>query len=54
MQPPLVELKLRTFPLLHRSNHFVFTRKFLKVSTLGNHLLVEQHAEYEATLKLIW
>ena len=27
-QPPLFELKLKTFPLLHRSNHFVFTRKF--------------------------
>ena len=30
MQPPLIELKLKTFPLLHRCDHFVFTRKFLK------------------------
>ena len=27
---PLFELKLKTFPLLHRNHHFVFTRKFLK------------------------
>ena len=30
MQPPLFELKLKTFPLLHHRDHFVFTRKFLK------------------------
>ena len=30
IQPPLFELKLETFPLLHRRNHFVFTREFLK------------------------
>ena len=29
MQPPLFELKLKTFPLLHGCDHFVFTRKFL-------------------------
>ena len=29
MQPPLFELKLKTIPLLHRSDPFVFTRKFL-------------------------
>ena len=30
MQPLLFELKLKTFPLLHRCDHFVFTGKFLK------------------------
>ena len=30
MQLPLFELKLKTFPLLHHRDHFVFTRKFLK------------------------
>ena len=34
MQPPLFELKLKTIRLLHRRDHFVFKRKFLKVSTL--------------------
>ena len=29
MQPSLFELKLKTIPLLRRSEHFVFTRKFL-------------------------
>ena len=29
MQLPLFQLKLKTFPL-HRRDHFVFTRKFLK------------------------
>ena len=28
MQPPLFELKVKT--ILHRRDHFVFTRKFLK------------------------
>ena len=31
MRPPLFELKLKTIPLLHRRDHFVFTRKFLKL-----------------------
>ena len=31
MQPSLFELKLKTFPLLHRGDHFVFTRKVLKL-----------------------
>ena len=26
----LFQLKLKTFPLLHRRDHFVFTLKFLK------------------------
>ena len=30
MQPPLFQLKLITFPLLHCRDHFVLTRKFLK------------------------
>ena len=30
MQPLLFELKRKTIPLLRRSDHFVFTRKFLK------------------------
>ena len=30
MQLSLFELKLKTFPLLHHRDHFVFTRKFLK------------------------
>ena len=30
MQPPLSELKLKIFALLHRCDYFVFTRKFLK------------------------
>ena len=30
MQPLLFELKLKTFPLVHRCDHYVFTRKFLK------------------------
>ena len=30
MQPPLFDLKLKTFTLLQRRDHFVFTRKFLK------------------------
>ena len=30
MQPPLIELKLKTFSLRHRRDHFVFTRKLLK------------------------
>ena len=30
MQLPLFQLKLKTFPLLHHRDHFVFTRKFLK------------------------
>ena len=30
MQPPLFGLKLKTFPLLHRCDHFVFTRKLLQ------------------------
>ena len=34
MQLPLFQLKLKTFPLLHHRDHSVFTRKFLKVSTL--------------------
>ena len=29
MQPSLFELKLKTIPLLRRSDHFAFTRKFL-------------------------
>ena len=29
MQPPLFQLKLKTFPLLHHRDHFVFTRKQL-------------------------
>ena len=29
MQLSLFELKLKTFPLLHHRDHFVFTRKFL-------------------------
>ena len=29
MQPSLFELKLKTFPLLRRSDHIVFTPKFL-------------------------
>ena len=37
MQPPLYELKLKTIPLLHRRDHFVFSRKFLTVSILCNH-----------------
>ena len=30
MQPPLFELKRKTIPLLHRRDHIVFTRKFLR------------------------
>ena len=30
MQLSLFELKLKTFPLLHHRDHFVFTRKVLK------------------------
>ena len=30
MQPTLFTSKLKTFPLLHRCDHFVFTRKVLK------------------------
>ena len=30
MQPPLFDLKLKTIPLLHRRDHFVFTCKFLQ------------------------
>ena len=30
MQPTQFELKLKTLPLLHRRDHFVFTRRFLK------------------------
>ena len=30
MQLSLFDLKLKTFPLLHHRDHFVFTRKFLK------------------------
>ena len=30
MQLPLFQLNLKTFPLLHHRDHFVFTRKFLK------------------------
>ena len=30
MQLSLFELKLKTFPLHHLRDHFVFTRKFLK------------------------
>ena len=30
MQLSLFKLKLKTFPLLHHRDHFVFTRKFLK------------------------
>ena len=30
MQLSLFELKLKTIPLLHRDDHFVFTRNFLK------------------------
>ena len=30
MQTPLFELKLKTFPLLHHRDHFVFMRNFLK------------------------
>ena len=30
MQLSLFELKLKTFPLLHRFDHFVFTPKCLK------------------------
>ena len=29
MQPPLFELKVKTFTFLHHRAHFVFTRKFL-------------------------
>ena len=32
MQLSIVELKLKTFTLLHHRDHFVFTRKFLKLS----------------------
>ena len=37
MQSPLFELKLKTFPLFHRRDHFVFTRRFLKVITFCNY-----------------
>ena len=37
MQLSQFQLKLKIFPLLHRHDHFVFTREFLKVSTLCNH-----------------
>ena len=30
MPPPQFGLKLKTFPLLHRQDHFLFTRKVLK------------------------
>ena len=30
MQLPLFEVKLKTIPILHRRDHFVFTRKFRK------------------------
>ena len=30
MQPSLIELELKTIQILRRSDHFVFTRKFLK------------------------
>ena len=30
MQLPLFQLKLKTFPLLHHRDHFVFAREFLK------------------------
>ena len=30
MQLSLFKLKLKTFPILHHRDHFVFTRKFLK------------------------
>ena len=26
MQPPLFEIKLKTFPTLHRRDHFILTR----------------------------
>ena len=31
MQLPLFQLKLKTFPLLHRRDHFVFASKFLEL-----------------------
>ena len=31
IQPPLFELKLKTFPLLHRCEHFVFTRRLNEI-----------------------
>ena len=30
MQLPLFQLKLETFPILNRRDHFIFTRKFPK------------------------
>ena len=52
MQLSLFELKLKTFPLLHRREHFVFTRKFLS-EYLMQSPLVKYHAEYDATLNII-
>ena len=51
MQLSLFELKLKTFPLLHHRDRFVFTRKFLKQLPYVN--TISQIAEYDATLKPI-
>ena len=52
MQPSLFELKLKTIPLLHYRDHFVFTRKFLKQLPCVN-TISQIYAEFDATLKLI-
>ena len=49
MQLPLFQLKLKTFPLLHRSDRFVFRVSF----SLPYVNTISQTAEYDATLKLI-
>ena len=36
MQLSLFELKLKTFPLFHHRDHFIFTRKFLKQPSYVN------------------
>ena len=38
MQLPLYQLKLKTIPLLHRRDHFVFARKFLKHLPYANNI----------------
>ena len=54
IQLPLYQLKLKTIPLLHRRDHFVFTyvSQVCHVIHLMSSPLIKYHAEYDATLKL--
>ena len=55
MQPPILELRLKAFPLFPHRDHFVSTRKLLKVSSLCTVIGIEigTNIEQRRTNKII-